>query len=50
MNLRCDRQFVNGNCGAAVICFCDLCHEGEPECSPESCECGPIDSFVAVNP
>ena len=33
-----------------MICFCDLCHEGEPVCRPGSCECGPMDGVVAVGP
>lgn len=25
-NPKCERQFINGNCGAIVVCLCDLCH------------------------
>ena len=33
-----------------MVCFCDLSHEGETACCPGGCECGPMDSVVAVNP
>ena len=32
-----------------LICLCDFCYKGVPLCSPGSCECGPVDGFVAVN-
>ena len=33
-----------------MVCFCDLCHEGETVCIPGDYECGPVDSTIVVNP
>ena len=32
-----------------MICFCVLCHVGEPVCSPRCCQCGAMDGDDAGN-